>query len=172
MSRAVRRPTSGQAMIEFAMTMPIFLLVFFGIIGAALYGWQRSTAVGASAIGVRIAAGGTARNGCLECLAVNDQSRLAAENRVASIIRPNMFGSKVEVQGGRDCSGDTVPVGIVEVCAFNASDPDAATADPDADDTVTVRVRGRLAMLLPAAGFNPGVAIDIHQTIHRLTFSK
>lgn len=159
-------------MIEYALTMPIFFLVLFGILGAAFYGWQRSTAVGASAIGVRIAAGGTSKAGCLECLAVNDQARISAENRVAALIRPNMFGSRVEVQGGRDCSNDPVQVGVIEVCAYNAADPDAAVGDPDVDDTVTVRIRGRLAMLLPPASFNPGVAMDVHQTIHRLTFSK
>jgi len=51
-----RRPRRGQATLEFAFTFPLYLIVFFASIDAALWAIQTSAAVTAAEVAARLAA--------------------------------------------------------------------------------------------------------------------
>src|SRR5439155_25641226 len=52
-------PSSGQALVEFSMTIAVFLLLVFGAVTASVYTVERGAAVTGVAAGARVAVGGT-----------------------------------------------------------------------------------------------------------------
>ncbi|MHB8507150.1 MAG: TadE family protein [Candidatus Dormibacteria bacterium] len=155
---------AGQAMIEFALTLFVFFLALFAVVTAGIYTTERSAAVGAAAASARIAAGGVDSGlvGAGDDPASRSLVRAAATRRAAELLAPAAFGNSISIVDG-DCSHIVVAPGRVYVCAYD---------DPGPDPTVTVRIHGRTSLLLPdALGFLTGFPIDVHATIHRLTFS-
>jgi hypothetical protein len=149
-------------MIEFALTIGLFLSALLGAITAGVYTTQRSTAVGAAAASARIAAGGVdSTNGLGRDPFSRRGARLRAEARAIQLLAAAMPGAHFEARDG-DCSGARIEPGQVLACAF----------DDERSDTVTVLVRARTAAVVPAAlGFLVGFPIEVHATIHRLTFA-
>lgn len=151
-SRRGAKGGAGQAMVEFAMVVGLFLLCLLGAMTAAIYTVQRSAAVTGVAAGARIAAGGTAEN-------ANAPNLAGAAPAVTRIVRPVMVGTRVRaLEPDRDCPQPAaIPTGELDVCATQSG------------GTVTVRLRGRPATALPI----PGLAwsLDLAAEVHAVTFA-
>jgi Flp pilus assembly protein TadG len=161
--RGARRAIAGQALVEFTLTISVFLIALLGAVSAGIYTVQRSAAVGAVSASVRIAAGGVdAPNGLGDDPASRRTARQAALRRALQMLQPAMVGNMVTARDG-DCRRDQQAPGRIEICAFD---------DGDAPDSVTVVVTGTTSLIIPRyLGFLAGVPITVHATIHRLTFS-
>jgi hypothetical protein len=146
------RGSAGQAMVEFAMVVGLFLLCLLGAMTAALYTIQRSAAVTGVAAGARIAAGGTAGN-------ANAPNLAGAAPAVTNVVRPVMVGTRLrELEPDRECPPPAaIPTGELDVCATQAA------------GMVTVRLRGRPATALQI----PGLAwsLDLAAEVHAVTFA-
>ncbi|HEY7201165.1 MAG TPA: TadE family protein [Candidatus Dormibacteraeota bacterium] len=144
----------GQAMVEFAMVVGLFLLCLLGAMSAAVYTVQRSAAVTGVTAGARIAAGGTAG-----LAGANTPNLAGAPPAVARIAAPVMVGTRIrQLDAGRDCPpAGAIPSDEVDVCAVQAG------------GTVTVRLRGRPAAAVPI----PGLAwsLDLAAEVHAVTFA-
>ncbi|MDQ6900390.1 MAG: pilus assembly protein [Candidatus Dormibacteraeota bacterium] len=147
---------SGQSIVEFALTITVFLALLFAVFSSALYSVQRSAAVTAAAAGARAAAGTDpfdANRPALESAGPIIQKRLA----------PVLFGSKLTIaRAGAACpSPRAAAVGELIVCS---------ALDPANPGLVMVGIRGR--------PYNPfgftGLAWELDATaeFHRETFSR
>src|ERR1700737_2559172 len=127
---------SGQALVEFAMTIGVFFWMLFGPITASIYTVERGGAVTAVATGARVAVGGSpGPNG------ENVPDLPDAERQVERVAAPVLFGTTIrEVPPGALCSSDiqSIPRGQVEVCASQSG------------NDVEVRLEGWPAGLGPA----------------------
>jgi len=144
----------GQALVEFAMVIGLFLLCLVGAMSAAVYTVQRSAAVTGVTAGARIAAGGTAG---LD--GANTPNLAGAPPAVARIAAPVMVGTRIrQLDPGRDCPpSDRIPGGEVDVCAVQSG------------GTVTVRLRGRpgTAVQIPGLAWS----LDLSAEVHAVTFA-
>jgi TadE-like protein len=149
-----RGDASGQAMVEFAMVVGLFLLCLLGAMSAAIYTVQRAAAVTGVAAGARVAAGGTAG---LE--GANTPNLAGATPAVARIVAPVLFGTRIrQLQPAHDCPpAGAIPAGEVDVCAFQSG------------GTVTVRLRGHPATAVPIPGLD--WSLDLAAEVHAVTFA-
>src|SRR5207302_6811069 len=86
----VRKPESGQTMVEFAMVVAAFVLVTFAAVSAAFHAIQRAMAETAAASGVQIAAGGSAADPRLPSLGSPE-----AFDATRNLLRPVAFGTAI-----------------------------------------------------------------------------
>lgn len=144
----------GQATVEFALVIGMFLLCLLGAISASIYAVQRSAAVTAVAAGARVAAGGTPG-----AAGANTPDLAGAVPTAAGVIAPVMVGTRIhQLTPPADCPHlSAIPRGQVDVCASQTG------------DVVTVRVRGR-PVGAPAV---PGLAwtLDLVAVVHTVTFA-
>src|SRR5215470_18042648 len=110
----VRHEERGQAMVEFAMVVGLFLVCLLGAMSASLYTVQRAAAVTGVAAGARVAAGGTAGP-----LGANTPDLAGALPAVARIVTPVLVGTRIrQLLPGRDCPViAAIPSGEVDICA-------------------------------------------------------
>jgi Flp pilus assembly pilin Flp len=150
----MRRDQGGQAMVEFAMVVGLFLLCLLGAMSAAIYTVQRAAAVTGVAAGARVAAGGTAG-----LRGANTPDLAGATPAVARVVAPVLFGSRIEqLEPARDCPpAAAIPAGEVDVCAVQSG------------GTVTVRLRGRPATAVPLPGLD--WSLDLAAEVHTVTFA-
>lgn len=149
-----RRDHSGQATVEFAMVVGLFLLCLVGAMSAALYTVQRAAAVTGVAAGARVAAGGTAgREGA------NTPNLAGATPAVARVVAPVLRGTRIrQLEPARDCPpAPAIPAGEVDICALQSA------------GTVTVRLRGRPATAVPLPGLD--WSLDLAAEVHAVTFA-
>ncbi len=149
-----REDEKGQAMVEFAVVVGVFLLCLVGAMSASIYTVQRSAAVTGVADGARIAAGGTPGAG-----GANTPDLAAAVPAVARVVGPVMVGTRINrVPPPGTCrASGTIPHGEVDICATRAA------------DTVTVRLRGTPASALPFPGLD--WSLDLAAEVHEVTFA-
>lgn len=147
----------GQALVEFSMTIGVFLLLLVGAFAASLYTVERSAAVTAVAAGARVAVGGSpGPNG------VNVPNLAGATPAVARVARPLLFGTPIDqLPPGRPCppSVNAVQRGRVEVCVTRTG------------QLVTVRLEGWPRGLGPPA-WGLGWSLDVSAQVHTVTFSR
>ena len=150
----MRRDEGGQAMVEFAMVVGLFLLCLLGAMSASLYTVQRSAAVAGVAAGARVAAGGTAG-----AEGANTPNLAGATPAVARVVAPLMFGTRLrQLPPAHDCPpAGAIPSGEVDVCAVQSG------------GIVTVRLRGRPAATVPVPGLD--WSLDLVAEVHVVTFS-
>src|SRR5947208_12846789 len=124
----------GQAMVEFAMVVGVFLLVLLGAISASVYTVQRSAAVTGVTAGARLAAGGTQG-----AAGAGTPDLVDATPAVVAVVTPVMVGTRIhQVRPPGDCRDlRAIPRGEVDVCATRSG------------DVVAVRLRGVPASALP-----------------------
>lgn len=150
----MRGDQRGQAMVEFAMVVGLFLLCLLGSMSATVYTVQRAAAVTGVAAGARIAAGGTSGEA-----GASTPNLAGATPAVARIVAPVMFGTRVtQLTPTRDCPpAAVIPSGEVDVCALQTG------------GTVTVRLRGRpaTAVLIPGLDWS----LDLAAEVHAVTFA-
>jgi hypothetical protein len=148
------RDERGQAMVEFAMVIGLFLLCLLGAMSAAIYTLQRAAAVAGVAAGARVAAGGSAGPG-----GANTPDLADATPAVARIVAPALSGTRVnQLPPGRACPPlDAIPDGEVDVCAVQAG------------GAVTVRLRGRPAPAVRVPGLD--WSLDLAAEVHAVTFA-
>jgi TadE-like protein len=143
----------GQATVEFAMVIAVFLLLLFGGLSASLYTVERGAAVTAVAAGARVAAGGTAGD-------PNAPNVEGATAEAARLARPGLFGTRVNrLPAGASCRpAALIPAGEVDVCArLNPA------------GMVDVELKGRPANPVPTAfGFN--WLLEVGAEIEPVTF--
>jgi TadE-like protein len=150
----VRNRETGQAMVEFAMVIGLFLLCLLGAMSASLYTVQRAAAVTGVAAGARIAAGGTPGPA-----GANTPNLAGATPAVARVVSPVLAGTHLrQLLPNRDCPalGD-IPSGEVDICAAQAA------------GVVTVRLRGRPATAVPIPGLD--WSLDLAAEVHAVTFA-
>jgi Flp pilus assembly pilin Flp len=150
----VRNDESGQAMVEFAMVIGLFLLCLLGAMSASLYTVQRAAAVTGVAAGARVAAGGTPGPA-----GANTPNPAGAMPAVARVVTPVLVGTRIrQLQPDRACPGlSTIPSGEVDICALQSA------------GTVMVRLRGRPATTVPIPGLD--WSLDLVAEVHAVTFA-
>ena len=150
----MRDDETGQAMVEFAMVIGLFLLCLLGAMSASIYAVQRSAAVTGVAAGARFAAGGTAGPA-----GANTPNLAGAMPAVARIVTPVLVGTRIrQLQPDRDCPPPgAIPNGEVDICAAESG------------GTVTIRLRGRPATAVPIPGLD--WSLDLMAEFHAVTFA-
>jgi hypothetical protein len=154
-SRVAR--SSGQALVEFAMTIAVFMLLVFGAVTASVYTVERGAAVTGVAAGARVAVGGTGGPA-----GENTPNLAGAGPAVARAVDPLLFGTTLnQLPPDQPCpaSVGSVPRGQVEICATQAG------------SLVTVRLVGWPAGLGPAA-WGLEWSLDVSAQVHTVTFSR
>lgn len=143
----------GQAMVEFAMVIAVFLLMLFGAVSASIYTLERGAAVTAVAAGARVAAGGTTTD-------PNTPNLEAAVPSVAQVARPALFGTRInQLKPGAACrTSELVPPGEVDACALQT-----------ANGMVEVDLRGRPTNPAPI-GLGLDWKLDVGARIQPVTF--
>jgi hypothetical protein len=148
---------SGQALVEFAMTIAVFLLLIFGAVTASVYTVERGAAVTGVAAGARVAVGGTGGRA-----GENTPNLAGAIPAVVRVTRPLLFATAIDqLPPGQPCptSVGSVPPGHVEVCATQAG------------SLVTVRLEGWPGGLGPAT-WGLEWPLDVSAEVHTVTFSR
>jgi hypothetical protein len=143
----------GQATVEFAMVIGVFLLLLLGGVSASLYTVERGAAVTAVTAGARVAAGAAPGD-------PNTPNVEAAAAEVAKLARPGLFGTRInQLPGGASCRPPAaLPNGQVDVCAHL-----------DQDGLVDVELKGRPANPVPTA-FGFDWTLDVGAEIEPVTF--
>jgi len=149
-----RETQGGQATVEFALVVGLFLACLLGAVSASLYTVQRSAAVTGVAAGARVAAGGTPG-----AAGANTPDLAGAAPAVARVVAPVMAGTRInQLVPPRDCRPQrAIPHGEVDICATRAA------------DVVTVRVRGRPVGSPPVPGLD--WTLDLVAEVHTVTFA-
>jgi hypothetical protein len=149
-----RRCQRGQAMVEFAMVVGVFLLFLLGAVSASVYTVQRSAAVTGVAAGARIAAGGTPT-----AAGANTPDLAGATPAVVRVVEPVMVGTHIrQLTPPAACRAlDQIPRGDVDVCATQAG------------DLVTIRLRGSPANATRVPGLD--WSLDVDAVVHVVTFA-
>lgn len=143
----------GQATVEFAMVIAVFLLLLFGGFSASLYTVERGAAVTGVTAGARVAAGSAPGN-------PNTPNVEGATTEVTRLVRPGLFGTRVNtLPAGASCRQPAqVPRGEVDVCArLNPA------------GLVDVELKGRPTNPVPAA-FGFDWILDVGAEIEPVTF--
>ena len=150
----MRDDETGQAMVEFAMVIGLFLLCLLGAVSASIYTVQRAAAVTGVAAGARVAAGGTSG-----AAGANTPNLAGAIPAVARIVTPVFVGTRVrQLEPGTQCPAiGAIPSGQVDICAARSA------------STVTVRLRGRPATAVPVPGLD--WSLDLVAEVHVVTFA-
>ena len=150
----MRDDETGQAMVEFAMVIGLFLLCLLGAVSASIYTVQRAAAVTGVAAGARVAAGGTSG-----AAGANTPNLAGAIPAVARIVTPVLVGTRVrQLEPGTQCPAiGAIPSGQVDICAARSA------------STVTVRLRGRPATAVPVPGLD--WSLDLVAEVHVVTFA-
>jgi TadE-like protein len=143
--------THGQAMVEFAMIIGIFLTALLGAVSAGLYTVQRSAAVTAVAAGARAAA--TASPGNPNAPNVN--GGLTAAERIAS---NSMIGTTVVPASACPQGPAGVAASHVVLCAYQSG-----------PGMVTVRMVGKPRNPVPVS-FGFDWMLDVQASVHQVTF--
>jgi hypothetical protein len=147
----------GQALVEFAMTIAVFMLAMAGAFVASVYTVERGAAVTAVAAGARVAVGGSPGPG-----GENTPNLAGAGPAAARVAAPVLFGTPIyQLPPDQPCPPGvgSVPRGRVEVCATRAG------------DLVTVRLVGWPRGLGPAA-WGLGWSLDVSAQVHTVTFAR
>jgi len=147
----------GQALVEFALTVPLFFFLLFFCLAAGFTTMERAAVVNATTAGARVAAG--AASGA----SLNEPALAQAERRTVELLRPALLSTHVGTnRPGVECPAiGTVADGDAIVCAS------APTAD-----TVKVEVVARPAGFLPAAAGGLVQRIDLYAVVHTATFKR
>ena len=196
--RRMPHARGGQALIEFAVVLPLFLLCLIGALDAGLWAVQTSAEVSAVEQGAMIAS--SAGSSPTSQTAPDARAVTAA---ISGRLRTALFGTNVESwcapAAGGGCAPDAAqrcpstpvevqnadgPRGVV-VCVSEA-DPPACTPPPrgrvapfppgcEDSPLITVRVVGFVASFVPP-GFGPGAGAfelptNISATTHTLRFA-
>ncbi|MDQ6772390.1 MAG: pilus assembly protein [Candidatus Dormibacteraeota bacterium] len=145
-------------MVEFAITIGVFLLMLFGAVEASLYAFERSAAVTAVADAARVAAGGSSSGGAAGINSPDLQDALATAVRVA---RPSMPGTNVRsLAPGQPCPDvSTLADASAVVCAISGQ------------GQVTVTLRARPRTLVPDV-LGLGWSVDVGAEVHEVVFSR
>jgi hypothetical protein len=188
----------GQALIEFAVVLPLFLMCLIGALDAGLWAVQTSAEVSAVQSAAMIASSA----GSSPTSETAPDAR-AVTSAIAGRLRSALFGTGIESWCTTDtrgaCAPDTTqrcpstPAQVqaadgprVVVVCVTETDPPACTTPPpgraapyppgcDDSPMITVRVIGFVASLVPP-GFGPGAGgfelpTDISATTHTLRFA-
>jgi hypothetical protein len=196
--RRAPRARGGQAVIEFALVLPLFLLGLIGALDAGLWAVQTSAEVSAVEGAAMIAS--SAGSSPISETAPDARTVTAA---ISARLRSALFGTAIESWCAVDASGACAPdttqrcpstpaevqaadgPRVVVVCVSEV-DPPACTTPPlgtaapyppgcGDSPTITVRVIGFVASFVPP-GFGPGAGAfelptNISATTHTLRFA-
>ena len=154
---SVSKGMAGQALVEFALTAPLFFFMLFFCLTAGFTTLERSATVNATTAGARIAAGAV-RGGDLNTPALSE-----AESRVVELLTPSLLGTRVVARPPRvPCPAvGTLEEGVAVVCVTTPT-----------NDTVRVEVTARPASFLPIGGGGLGSALDLFAVVHTATFKR
>ena len=135
-SHARRRGRRGQAMIEFAFCLPLFLIVFFGCIDAALWTIQSSAAVAAAEEAARVAASACGA-------ATNDftPGPIVVTDQVKEKLSQALFGTKVVAWNPAGLAAGSCPTSAAGSAAPCPSSPQAVETALHAPRTVVICAR-------------------------------
>ena len=196
--RRMRRRGRGQAIVEFAVVLPLFLICLIGALDAGLWAVQTSAEVSAVEQAAMIAS--SAGSSPTSETAPDARAITAA---ISGRLRSALFGTAIESWCATDASGACAPDTVqrcpptpatvqaadgprVVVICVSESDPPACTTPPPGQTSpyppgcndsplITVRVIGFVASLVPP-GFGPGAGgfelpTNISATTHTLRFA-
>jgi len=196
--RRMPRSRGGQALVEFAVVLPLFLFCLIGALDAGL--WAVQTSAETSAVEQAAMIASSAGSSPLSDVAPDARAVTAA---ISARLRSALFGTAIESWCATDASGACGPdttqrcpstpaevqaadgPRVVVVCVSEADPPVCATPPPGQaapfppgcgdSPMITVHVIGFVASLVPP-GFGPGAGgfelpTDISATTHTLRFA-
>ncbi len=196
--RTPRAGTGGQAIVEFAVVLPLFLFCLIAALDAGIWAVQSSAEVSAVEQAAMIA---SSAGSSPTSEAAPDAHAVAAA--ISGRLRAALFGTAIGAWCAPDVSGRCAPdttqqcpttpaevearegPRVVVVCVSEHDPPACATPPPgvaapfppgcDDSPTITVRVIGFVASFVPP-GFGPGAGgfelpTDISATTHTLRFA-
>jgi TadE-like protein len=196
--RRMPRARGGQAIVEFAVVLPLFLFCFIGALDAGLWAVQTSAEVSAVEQGAMIAS--SAGSSPTSETAPDARAVTAA---LSPRLRSALFGTAIESWCATEASGGCAPDStqhcpstpaevqaadgprVVVVCVSEVDPPPCVTPPRgqvapyplgcDDSPMITVRVIGFVASFVPP-GFGPGAGAfelptDISATTHTLRFA-
>jgi hypothetical protein len=196
--RRTPRGRCGQAIVEFAVVLPLFLFCLIGALDAGLWAVQTSAEVSAVEQAAMIAS--SAGSSPVSETAPDARAVTAA---ISGRLRSALFGTAIDSWCATDATGNCAPDStqrcpttpaevqakegprVVVVCVSEADPPACTTPPPGlrspyppgcADSPmITVRVIGFVASFVPP-GFGPGAGAfelptDISATTHTLRFA-
>jgi Flp pilus assembly protein TadG len=127
--RNLARSEAGATAAEFAIVLPLFLILLFGIIDAGRYLWQYNEAEKATQVGVRLAVVTNVLSSGLENADYTGQTIDGVKIQPGGVIPAGALGTMVCTSTG--CTCDTSK-GAVDPC------PDPGTFDSDTFNNVLV----------------------------------
>jgi len=196
--RRVPRARAGQAIVEFAVVLPLFLFCLIGALDAGLWAVQTSAEV--SAVGAATMIASSAGSTPTSETAPDARALTAA---ISGRLHSALFGTAIESWCATDATGACEPDSVqrcpttpaevqaedgprvVVVCVSEANPPACTSPPPgqpspyppgcDDSPLITVRVIGFVASFVPP-GFGPGagafeIPTDISATTHTLRFA-
>jgi Flp pilus assembly protein TadG len=142
------RTNRAQAMVEFALALPIFLLIIYGIMEASRAIFVYSQVVTASREGARYASAwgtGTIAYQYQDCTAIRNAARNVA-------VGLNLANSAIQVQYDDETPAQTTtPHTLVTYCAGTGID---ASHPLNTGDNITVTVTAPYSPILPLVPFS------------------
>jgi len=145
---------TGQAVVEFALTIGVFLTLLLAAVSASLYAIERGAAVTGVAAAARVAAAATPGN-------ANRPYLEGAGPAFLKVMDPVRFGSQIRVlAAGLGCPPmGQVPHGELQLCTTQN------------EEMVTVRAVGWPANPITGwLGF--GWPLDVAAEVHQVTFAR
>lgn len=160
-----RAGRTGQAMVEFAIALPLCLGVLLGCLQLGLYALTMGSAVDAAGRAVRVAAGAAAS---ATGPPATDRVYAAIRGQLGSGLIGGRPAPMAPVEGACPPLDPSWPVGTVYVCAVPSV----------TDRTVEIAVRGWVHALVPPS-FGLGssrwrigaLPIDVDQVVHTAVFA-
>ena len=151
----MRRPMSGQSMVEFALVAGAFVIILFAAISAAFHSLQRAMAETAAASGVQVAASAVAGDPTQADLA-------GAVAPTEQLLRSVMFSTTLDGRPGQQCLPmDRIPQGTLEVCTY-----------PAGPGLVGETVRGHPAYVVPFLAQLLPWSVDVTLVMHQVSYQQ
>lgn len=137
-ARGFIKSTAGSSAVEFAIVLPLFLILFFGIVDGGRFLWQYNRAEKATQVGVRMAVVTNVLSSGLRDADYTGQTINGVKIAPGGVIPAAALGTMVCTSGG--CTCDTTK-GAVAPC------PDPGTFDSDTFNNVLL---ARMQQIDPA----------------------
>jgi len=131
LQRPGRREEDGQTLVEFAIVLPIFLLVVFGLIDAGRFVYTSSALSQAAREGARVAAAEASWVGVPGSACVSDASGIGSGNPGAHVCPPDISALKSDVVSAANRMAVSLgPVTDVHISCNEASETDPTPSGP------------------------------------------
>jgi hypothetical protein len=160
--RRPHAPSSGQALIEFALVFPVILAALLFMLAGLFFVTESSTVLTAAQVGSRVAAG-VAAGGASGGNALGEVQR-----RLPALLEPGLPGTTIRYAVSADpghCPPSSAVRGAGSLLVCSSYATGAASHTP----IIVVRIYGHLPALFPGM---PAFPVDEQAAVHSLGFAR